>query len=545
MMVRLLRQSWRQDPPPGRGVVGLCAHVETPRRNESPRAGGACRTGVNLMLKQQDHDRLSSFPLRSHGPLSNSKHRFGNTTEPILYCYKLDSISSGGVWNEKPLHNFAIPVLLWQLVLTVMVSRGMAFLLKPLRQPRVVAEILVASSLYDLGFSSTTHAMPPCDGGMLWKIVIHEAGVPVSLGEVLYPPASHRLLESMGLIGLLYYLFIVGMEFDLQIFERLRENVIAIAAANMALPFIVTLLATNVMHLQPPEHVYYLAQVVFIGSAITVTSFTVLVRVLAELKILNSELGQLVMPSAILSDLMAWVLLAATVVFPVSTGSNRDIAPTKLAFLWISFSGIAFTAACWLVIRPAMCWILRRTPEGEPVDDVYISVIATGVLAAGIISDVIGFHAVYGAFVYGLVVPRGPLTIGLRNRLEDFVVGLLMPIFLATCGFKADLSLLRTEDEKGAAVISTLSLIIVLSFVVKLGSSMAIAQYNSMPASESLSLGLLMNTKGPIDMIILNIGKHKRVLIAAFVIDYLLFAHPSNWLVGDAYRSSTCERTPC
>ncbi|KAJ8511997.1 hypothetical protein OPV22_002431 [Ensete ventricosum] len=420
----------------------------------------------------------------------------GNTTEPILYCYKLDSISSGGVWNEKPLHNFAIPVLLWQLVLTVMVSRGMAFLLKPLRQPRVVAEILSGIVL---------------GPAVLGKIVIHEAGVPVSLGEVLYPPASHRLLESMGLIGLLYYLFIVGMEFDLQIFERLRENVIAIAAANMALPFIVTLLATNVMHLQPPEHVYYLAQVVFIGSAITVTSFTVLVRVLAELKILNSELGQLVMPSAILSDLMAWVLLAATVVFPVSTGSNRDIAPTKLAFLWISFSGIAFTAACWLVIRPAMCWILRRTPEGEPVDDVYISVIATGVLAAGIISDVIGFHAVYGAFVYGLVVPRGPLTIGLRNRLEDFVVGLLMPIFLATCGFKADLSLLRTEDEKGAAVISTLSLIIVLSFVVKLGSSMAIAQYNSMPASESLSLGLLMNTKGPIDMIILNIGKHKRI----------------------------------
>lgn len=96
----------------------------------------------------------------------------GNTTEPILYCYKLDSISSGGVWNERPLHKFAIPVLLWQMVLAVIVSRGLAFLLKPLRQPRVVAEILVASSLYALGFSSSTHAMPPCDGGMLYHDLV-------------------------------------------------------------------------------------------------------------------------------------------------------------------------------------------------------------------------------------------------------------------------------------------------------------------------------------------------------------------------------------
>ncbi|URE35103.1 hypothetical protein MUK42_32663 [Musa troglodytarum] len=447
------------------------------------------------MLKQQQLDRLSSFPLRSHGPLptpsidsSGGRRELlvfsffkkmadqGNTTEPILYCYTLDMISSGGVWNDKPLHNFAIPVMLWQMVLAVIVSRGLAFLLKPLRQPRVVAEIL---SGIVLGPS------------VLGKIVIHEAGIPISLAEVLFPVASHRLLETMGLIGLLYYLFMVGMEFDLQIFERLREKVIAIAAANMALPFIVTLLAAKVMHLQPPGHVYYLTQVVFIGSATTVTSFTVLVRVLAELKILNSELGQLVLPSAVLSDLMAWILLAATVVLPASAGTNRDIAPTKFAFLWISVSGIAFTAACWLVIRPTMCWILRRTPEGEPVDDVYISIIATGVLAAGIITDMIGFHAVYGAFVYGLVVPRGPLTIGLRNRLEEFVIGLLMPIFLATCGLKADLSLLKTEDEKGAAVVSTLSTIPCLL--------------------ESLSLGLLMNTKGPIDMIILNIGKHKKI----------------------------------
>ncbi|CAL9146675.1 unnamed protein product [Musa hybrid cultivar] len=425
-----------------------------------------------------------------------------NTTEPITYCYRPDNIVGGGVWQSKPFYSYSLPVLLWQMVLVVAISRGLAFLLKPLRQPRVIAEILAGVLLGPTGLRNITFS-----GG--------EGGKPLPLGDILFPPASYRQLEAMSTLGITYYLFLIGAEFDIQMVAAMKKKVVAIATVNMAVPIVITVLVAHAMNLQPPEYVSYLAHVAFIGAAMGVTAFPVLVRLLAELKLLNDELGQLVVPPAVLSELTAWVFLAGSVLLP-SYGVSPDVVDlyrsSAFAPLWIMLSGIGLGLICWLVVLPIMNWTVQRTPEGEAVSDAHITIVATGVLAAGLIADVIGFPSVFGAFVFGLLMPQGALTTELRNKLEDFVVGLLLPIYFGGSGFKANVSVITMDDEQGAAFVAALTVIMVLCFVAKLGSNLLIAQYYSMPASRGLSLGLLMNTKGSIDMIILNIGKQKGIL---------------------------------
>ncbi|URE31686.1 Sodium/hydrogen exchanger family [Musa troglodytarum] len=175
-------------------------------------------------------------------------------------------------------------------------------------------------------------------------------------------------------------------------------------------------------------------------------------------------------------------------------------------------SAIGLWLICWLVVLPIMNWTVQRTPEGEAVSDAHITIVATGVLAAGLIADVIGFPSVFGAFVFGLLMPQGALTTELRNKLEDFVVGLLLPIYFGASGFKSNVSVITMDDKEGAAFVAALTSIMVLCFVAKLGSNLLIAQYYSLPASRGLSLGLLMNAKGSVEMIILNIGKQKGIL---------------------------------
>ncbi|KAJ8467943.1 hypothetical protein OPV22_030495 [Ensete ventricosum] len=425
-----------------------------------------------------------------------------NTTELITYCYRPDNIVGGGVWQSKPFYSYSLPVLLWQMVLMVAISRSLAFPLKPLRQPRVIAEILGGVLLGPTGLGKITFS---------WG----EGGKPLPLGEILFPPASYRQLEAMSTLGITYYLFLIGAEFDIQVVAAMRKKVVAIATVNMAVPIVITVLVAHAMNLQPPEYVSYLVHVAFIGAAMGVTAFPVLVRLLAELKLLNDELGQLVVPPAALSELMAWVFLAGSVLLP-SYDVSPDVVdlyrPSAFAPLWIMLSGIGLGLICWLVVLPIMDWTVRRTPEGEAVSDAHITIVATGVLAAGLIADVIGFPSVLGAFVFGLLMPQGALTTGLRNKLEDFVVGLLLPIYFGTSGFKANTSVITMDDEQEAAFVAALTVIMVLCFVSKLGSNLLIAHYYSVPASRGLSLGLLMNTKGSIEMIILNIGKQKRIL---------------------------------
>lgn len=160
-----------------------------------------------------------------------------------------------------------------------------------------------------------------------------------------------------------------------------------------------------------------------------------------------------------------------------------------------------------VVIRPAMKWVASRcTPEQDVVDEAYICLTLAGVMVSGFMTDLIGIHSIFGAFVFGLTIPKGEFADRLIERIEDFVSGLLLPLYFASSGLKTDVAKIRGGGAWGLLV-----LVITTACSGKILGTFAVAMMFMIPAREALTLGVLMNTKGLVELIVLNIGKEKKV----------------------------------
>ncbi|KGN62161.1 cation/H(+) antiporter 15 [Cucumis sativus] len=399
-----------------------------------------------------------------------------NGTDDTIVCYAPTMITTNGVWQgDNPL-DYSLPLFILQLTMVVVMTRILVFLLKPFRQPRVISEIL--------------------GGVILGPSVLGRSS---KFANTVFPLRSVMVLETMANVGLLYFLFLVGVEMDLSVIRRTGKKAMAIAVAGMILPFGIGAAFSFQLH-KESQKLNYNTYIMFLGIALSVTAFPVLARILAELKLINSELGRMAMASALFNDMCAWVLLALAIALSENDSSS-------FASLWVVLSSAAFVLFCIFIVRPMISWMIRKTPEGESVSEFYICLILTGVMISGFVTDAIGTHSVFGAFVFGLVIPNGSLGVALIEKLEDFVSGLLLPLFFAISGLKTNIS----SIEGIFAWISILC-ITLLAFLGKVIGTLLASICYQMSYREGVTLGLLMNTKGLIEMIILNVGKDQKVL---------------------------------
>ncbi|XP_073052066.1 LOW QUALITY PROTEIN: cation/H(+) antiporter 15-like [Primulina eburnea] len=399
-----------------------------------------------------------------------------NKTDDTIICYAPTMITTNGIWQgDNPL-DYSLPLFILQLSLVVVITRILVFVLKPFRQPRVISEIL---------------------GGVILGPSL--LGQSTRFANTIFPLRSVMVLETMANVGLLYFLFLVGVEMDIAVIRRSGKKALVIAAAGMVLPFLVGFAFSFILH--SDTHILKMGTfVLFLGVSLSVTAFPVLARILAELKLLNTDIGRIAMSAALINDMFAWILLA----FAIAMAENEAMS---LASVWVILSSVAFVIFCVYVVRPVISWLIRRTPEGESISEFYICLILTGVMISGFITDAIGTHSVFGAFVFGLVVPNGPLGVTLIEKLEDFVSGLLLPLFFAISGLKTDITLIT-----GVKTWAILAVIIVLACAGKIAGTLLVALYYKMPFNEGLALGFLMNTKGLVEIIVLNVGKDQKVL---------------------------------
>jgi hypothetical protein len=215
---------------------------------------------------------------------------------------------------------------------------------------------------------------------------------------------------------------------------------------------------------------------------------------------LTTDLGKMAMSAAAVNDVAAWILLALAIALS-GTGS-------PLVSLWVFLSGAGFVAAVVVVMPPIFKWMARQCPNGEPVDEIYVCATLAAVLAAGFMTDMIGIHALFGAFVMGVVIPKeGPFAGALVEKVEDLVSGLFLPLYFVSSGLKTNVATIQGGQSWGLLV-----LVITTACFGKIAGTVSVSLLCKIPIREALALGFLMNTKGLVELIVLNIGKDRKVL---------------------------------
>lgn len=287
--------------------------------------------------------------------------------------------------------------------------------------------------------------------------------------------------------------------------RRTGTKALGIALAGITFPFLLGIGTSFVLRSTISKDVNPTSFLVFMGVSLSITAFPVLARILAELKLLTTDVGRVAMSAAAVNDVAAWILLALAIAL---SGSNTS----PLVSLWVLLCGAAFILFAIFAIKPLLAKMAMRSPQGEPVKEIYICITLTLVLACSFVTDTIGIHALFGAFVAGIVVPKdGPFAGVLTEKIEDLVMSLFLPLYFVSSGLKTNVATIS-----GALSWGLLVLVIFTACFGKIVGTFVVALLCKVPFREALTLGFLMNTKGLVELIVLNIGKDRKVYIYIF-----------------------------
>jgi Kef-type K+ transport system membrane component KefB len=301
------------------------------------------------------------------------------------------------------------------------------------------------------------------------------------------PPAIAPSLGVVAQLGVILYMFVVGLELPLDSLRRHARSALAISHASIVAPFALGVLLAFGLYsrLSSPE-VPFPAFAIFLGVAMSITAFPVLARILDDLGMIRSELGVIAMTSAAIGDITAWCLLALAIA--VAKAKPGD------AFL-VAGEAVIYVAVMILFVRP----LIRRLAARQESASGWLLV---GVLLSAFVTESIGIHALFGAFLLGALVPHeSALAKAMVGRLKSAVTLLLLPAFFALVGMRTRIDLVSGWDQW--LICGAICLVATLG---KFGGTFAAARLTGVPLREATALGLLMNTRGLMELIVLNAG---------------------------------------
>ena len=368
-----------------------------------------------------------------------------------------------------------ISLALVAVALIMVVAQLLGALLERWGQPRVIGEILGGIAL----------------GPSLLGVVAP------GLEQSLFGPALRPQLNLLGQLGLALFMFLIGLELNPALLKGRLPLASRITTVGIALPLALGVgLALVLERWQPellPGH-SSLAGALFMGTAMAITAFPVLARILKERGLTGQPLGALTITVAALDDLISWILLAAVVAFARSATVWGALTPLLLTAVW--------TLLLLRGLRPARRWLERYYRRHGALGPLLQVGVLAGALLSGAVTEWIGVHLIFGAFLWGLAMPRyAPLHQALEARLHAVVVQLMLPLFFAISGLNTRLTALDRPSVWGA-----LGLVLLVAVTGKFVGTWATARLSGVPPREAQALGWLVNTRGLTELVILNVG---------------------------------------
>jgi len=315
---------------------------------------------------------------------------------------------------------------------------------------------------------------------------------PTAFGA-LFPVTSLPVLKMLSQFGLVLFMFLVGLELDPGLLRGRGRASVAISHTSIALPFVLGIGgAWWLRDSYAPKDVAFLPFALFMGTAMSVTAFPVLARILTERGLMRSRVGAIAIACAAVDDVTAWCLLAVVVAIAHAHAASDA--------LWTIGLAAAFSAFMLLVARPALRRLGSRVAERGLTPTTLAGVLLLLMVSAGV-TEYIGIHALFGAFLFGAVLPKDGLSKLLAEKLESVAVVLLMPLFFAFSGLRTRIGLVSGVEHW-----LVVAVLIGLATVGKFGGSTLAARLTGMRWREASAIGVLMNTRGLMELIVLNVG---------------------------------------
>jgi len=372
-----------------------------------------------------------------------------------------------------------VPLLLAQIIVILVAARLVGVVVRRLGQPQVVGEMLAGIALGP----SVLGAYAP------------------SVSGTLFPASSLGFLNALSQVGLLVFMFLVGLELDPKLVRERGRAAVVISHASIVAPFLLgALFALQLYPALAGQRVTFTGFALFMGAAMSVTAFPVLARILSERRLLRTPLGAIAVACAAIDDVSAWCILAVVVVIVRAAGGD---APAGGMPLWGTLGGsVAYAALLLTVGRRLLARLETRYARQGRVTQDMIAVLMVAMLASALVTEWLGVHALFGAFLVGAASPKAEGFVrALLERFEDVMVVLLLPLFFAFTGLRTEMTLIS-----GAAGWVTCGLIIAVAVVGKVGGSALAARVMTVPWRDAAVLGVLLNTRGLMELVILNVG---------------------------------------
>lgn len=316
-----------------------------------------------------------------------------------------------------------------------------------------------------------------------------------NLSASLFPPDSLALLFALNQIGLVLFMFLVGLELDTKQLRQLGHLAVVISPASIIVPFLLGVgLAFFLYPRMADSTMSFTGFVLFMGAAMSVTAFPVLARILTERNLLGTRLGTLTIACAAVDDVTAWFLLAAIIALVRANQGHLS--------WWLMLTGFGlYLGLMFFVLRPIVRNLVVRHWSNK-LSDKALAALLLCMLASSWATEWLGIHALFGAFFAGVMMPKEKaFTEAIREKLRPLVIVLLIPLFFAFTGLRTNIGLIS-----GSEMIAYCALIFIVAVAGKFGGSTLAARIMGVPWREAAAIGILMNTRGLIELVILNIG---------------------------------------